>query len=39
MSARIADEDEKTDAKEELGDSGEVEGSRVREERHDCGVV
>lgn len=34
MNARVADEDEETDAEEQLGDAGEVEGSRVGEDRH-----
>ena len=34
MDARVADEDEETDSEEKLGDAGEVERSRVREDRH-----
>ena len=34
MDARVADEDEETDGEEKLSDAGEVEGSRVREDRH-----
>lgn len=35
MNAGIANKDEETDAEEKLGDPGEVERSRVREDRHD----
>ena len=34
MNAGVADEDEETDAEEELGDAGKVERSGVREDRH-----
>ena len=34
MNARIANEDEEADAEEKLGDAGEIEGSRVRKDRH-----
>lgn len=39
MNAGIADQDEETDAEEKLGDTGKVEGPRIREDRHSCEVL
>ena len=36
VNARIADENEETDAEEKLRNSGEVERSRIGEDRHGC---
>ena len=36
MNTGVADQDEKTDAEEKLGDTGKVEEPRVRENRHSC---
>lgn len=34
MNTGVANEDEEADAEEKLGDTSEVEGSRIREDRH-----
>ena len=39
MSTGVADEDQETGTEEKLGDSGEIERSWVREERHGCREV
>ena len=37
VDTRVADEDQEGGAEEELGDAGDVEASRVREDGHGCG--
>lgn len=36
MNARVADQDEKTEANDKLGNSGPVERSGIRKDRHSC---